>query len=88
MNIPLIFIYFCTCSRELIDILPHFKEEKNCNVGFFTDTLKQALSTYVLKLKTCPNNFAHSFVFEPPNSKLFGKFKLTPPLGLCVLQLF
>ena len=27
-------------------------------------------------------------VFEPPNSKLFEKSKLTPPLGLRVLPLF
>ena len=26
--------------------------------------------------------------FEPPNSKLFEKSKLTPPLGLRVLPLF
>ena len=43
---------------------------------------------YVLKLKTCPNSPAYSCVFEPPNSKLFEKSKLTPPLGLRVLPLF
>ena len=43
---------------------------------------------YVLKLKTCPNNPAHSCVLEPPNSKLFEKSKLTPPFGLRVLPLF
>ena len=42
---------------------------------------------YVLKLKTCPNNPSYSYVFEPPNSKLFEKSKLTPPLGLRVLPL-
>ena len=43
---------------------------------------------YVLKLKTCPNNPSISCVFEPPNSKLFEKSKLTLPHGLHVLPLF
>ena len=43
---------------------------------------------YVLKLKTCPENPACSCVFEAPNSKLFGKSSLTPPLGLRILPLF
>ena len=43
---------------------------------------------YVLKLNTCPNNPAYSCVFEPPNSKLFEKSKLTPPFGLRALPLF
>ena len=43
---------------------------------------------YVLKLKTCLNNPAYSCVFEPPNSKLFEKSKLTLPPGLRVLPLF
>ena len=43
---------------------------------------------YVLKLKTCPDNPAYSCVFEPPNSKLFEKFSLNPPLGLHILPLF
>ena len=43
---------------------------------------------YVLKLKTCPDNPAYSCVFEPPNSKLFEKSSLTPPLGLRILPLF
>ena len=42
---------------------------------------------YVLKLNTCPNNPAYSCVFEPPNSKLFEKSKLTLPLRLRVLPL-
>ncbi len=41
-----------------------------------------------LKLKTCPDNPAYSCVFEPPNSKLFEKSSLTPPLGLRILPLF
>ena len=43
---------------------------------------------YVLKLKTCPDNPAYSCVFEPPNSKLFEKSRLSPPLGLRILPLF
>ena len=43
---------------------------------------------YVLKLKTCPDNPAYSSVFEPPNSKLFEKYSLTPPLDLRILPLF
>ena len=43
---------------------------------------------YVLKLKTCPDNPAYSCVFQPPNSKLFEKSSLTPPLGLRILPLF
>ncbi|WP_419619623.1 hypothetical protein, partial [Thiolapillus sp.] len=43
---------------------------------------------YVLKLKTCPDNPAYSCVFEPPNSKLFEKSRLAPPLGLRILPLF
>ena len=42
---------------------------------------------YVLMLKTCPNNSAYRCVFEPPNSKLFEKSKLTLPLRLRVLPL-
>ena len=48
----------------------------------------QETMSFVLKLKTCPNNPAYSCVFEPLNSKLFEKSKLTPPLGLHVLPLF
>ena len=44
--------------------------------------------SYVLKLKTCPDNPAYSCVFEPPNSKLFEKSDLTPPLGLRTIPLF
>ena len=40
------------------------------------------------KLKTCPDNPAYSCVFEPPNSKVFEKSSLTPPLGLRILPLF
>ena len=43
---------------------------------------------YVLKLKTCPGNPAYRCVFEPPNSKLFEKSSLTPPLGLRILPPF
>ena len=43
---------------------------------------------YVLKLKTCLDNPAYSCVFESPNSKLFEKSNLTPPLGLRILPLF
>ena len=43
---------------------------------------------YVLQLKTCPDNPAYSCIFEPPNSKLFEKSRLTPPLGLRILPLF
>ena len=43
---------------------------------------------YVLKLKTCPDNPAYSWVFEPLNLKLFEKSNPTPPLGLRILQLF
>jgi len=43
---------------------------------------------YVLTLKTCPDNPANSYVFKPPNSKLFEKSSLTPPLGLRILPLF
>ena len=35
-----------------------------------------------------PDNPAYSCVFEPPNSKLFEKSSLTPPLGLRILPLF
>ena len=49
---------------------------------------KKLCVNYVLKLKTCPNNPSYSCVFEPPNSKLFEKSTLTPPLGLRVLPLF
>ena len=48
---------------------------------------KKKSMNYVLKRKTCPYNPAYSCVFKPPNSKLFGKSKLTPPLGLHVLPL-
>ena len=40
------------------------------------------------KLKTCLNNPASRCVFEPTNSKLFEKSKLTPLVGLPVLPLF
>ena len=43
---------------------------------------------YVLKLKTCLDNPACSCVFEPPNSKLFEKSSLTPPLGLRILPVW
>ena len=43
---------------------------------------------YVLKLQTCPDNPAYSCIFEPPNSKLFEKSRLTAPLGLRILPLF
>ena len=49
---------------------------------------KKLSMNYVLKLKTCPDNPAYSCVFEPPNSKLFEKSRLTPPLGLRILPLF
>ena len=49
---------------------------------------KKLSMNYVLKLKTCPANLAYSCVFEPPNSKLFEKSSLTPPLGLRMLPLF
>ena len=49
---------------------------------------KKLSMNYVLKLKTCPDNPAYSCVFEPPNSKLFEKSSLTPPLGLRILPLF
>ena len=43
---------------------------------------------YVLKLKTSPDNPAYICVFEPPNSKLFEKSILSPPLGLRIIPLF
>ena len=43
---------------------------------------------YVLKLKPYPNNLAYSCAFEAPNSTLFEKSSLTPPLGLRILLLF
>ena len=49
---------------------------------------KKLSMNYVLKLKTCPDNPAYSCVFEPPNTKLFEKSRLTPPLGLRILPLF
>ena len=49
---------------------------------------KKLSMNYVLKLKTYPDNSAYSCVFEPPNSKRFGKSSLTPPLGLRILPLF
>ena len=49
---------------------------------------KKLSINYVLKLKTCPDNPAYSCVFEPPNSKLFEKSSLTPPLGIRILPLF
>ena len=49
---------------------------------------KKLFKNYVLKLKTCPDNPAYSCVFEPPNSKLFEKSSLTPPLGLRILPPF
>ena len=49
---------------------------------------KKLSMNHVLKLKTCPDNPAYSCVFELPNSKLFEKSSLTPPLGLRILPLF
>ena len=43
---------------------------------------------YDFKLKNCPDNPGYSFVFEPPNSKLFKKSSQFPPLGLRILPLF
>ena len=39
-------------------------------------------------MKTCPDNPAYSCILEQPNSKLFEKSSLTPPLGLRILPLF
>ena len=49
---------------------------------------KKLFMSYVLKLKTCPDNPAYSCVFEPTNSKLYENSNLTPPLGLRILPLF
>ena len=49
---------------------------------------KKLSMNYVLTLKACPDNPANSYVFKPPNSKLFEKSSLTPPLGLRILPLF
>ena len=49
---------------------------------------KKLSINFVLKLKPCPDNPVYSCVFEPPNSKLFEKSSLTPPLGLRILPLF
>ena len=49
---------------------------------------KKLSMNYVLKLKICPDNPAYSCVFDQPNSKLFEKSSLTPPLGLRILPLF
>ena len=49
---------------------------------------KKLSMNYVLKLKICPDNPVCSCVFEPPNSELFEKSSLTPPLGLRILPLF
>ena len=46
------------------------------------------MSELCFKAKICSNNPAHSCVFEPPNSELFEKFILTPPLGRQILPLF
>ena len=54
----------------------------------FKNRRKKLSVNYVLKLKTCPDNPAYSCVFEPPNSKLFQKSSLTPPLGLRIQPLF
>ena len=48
---------------------------------------KKLSTNYVIKQKTCPDNPVYSCVFEPPNSKLFEKYSLTPPLGLRILPL-
>ena len=53
-----------------------------------TNRRKKLSMNYILKLKTCPDNPVYSCVFEPPNSKLFEKSRLTPPLGLRILPLF
>ena len=49
---------------------------------------KKLSMNYVFRLKSSPNNTAYSCIFEPPNSKLFEKFGVTPPLGLRILPLF
>ena len=49
---------------------------------------KKLTFNYVLKLKPCPTNCAYSCVLAPPNTKLFQKSSLTPPLGLRILPLF
>ena len=54
----------------------------------FKNRRKKLSVNYVLKLKTCPDNPAYGCVFEPPNSKLFQKSSLTPPLGLRIQPLF
>ena len=46
------------------------------------------MSELCFKAKICSNNPAHSCVFEPPNSELFEKSILTPPLGRQILPLF
>ena len=61
------------------------RKHKRCHRK--TDAKKLSMN-YVLKLNTCPNNPAYSCVFEPPNSKLFEKSRLTPPLGVRILPLF
>ena len=53
----------------------------------FKNRRKKLSMNYVLKLKTCPDDSAYSYVFEPPNSKLFEKSSLTPALGLRILPL-
>ena len=51
---------------------------------------KKMIVSYVLKLKICPANPAHSCVFKPPNSKLLfvEKSNLTLPFGLRRLSLY
>ena len=49
---------------------------------------KKLSMNYAFKLKPCPDNPAYSCVSEPPNTKLFVKSSLTPPLGLRILPLF
>ena len=77
----------CFLANSLMLAGLHYKP-----LHFFKMSLKnrrKKLSmNYVLKLKTYPDNPAYSCVFEPPNSKLFEKSRLTPPLGLRILPLF
>ena len=50
--------------------------------------MQETVNELCFKLKTCPDNSAYSCVFEPPNSKLFEKPSMTPPLGIRIFPLF
>ena len=75
---------------------PHHHQGLRIAVGAFHTSpieILYAIQETVYELcfknkKNCPSNPAYSCVFEPPNSKLFLKSKLTPPLCFHIPPLF